>query len=325
FQLKGYSQQKTAADFLPANAIVKEIFSAGEEFLEGVTMSPDGLLYFSDFPNFEGAPHKAGIIWTLDPKTGESRVFRSPSGMSNGMKFDANGDLVICEGGNFGGRSIVRTDFKTGKSYILAGLYNGKRFNSPNDLTIDEKGRIYFTDPRYLGPETIEQNGMNVYRIDTNGTVHLAAANIAKPNGVVLSPDQKTLYVANNDYPGNGRAGFSFEANAVRPSGEGSVYAYDVKPDGSLQFRSVLISYGSKGGPDGMTVDRDGNLYVALGNRVSIHTPDGKWVTDIQCPRATNLCFGRGPFRNTLFIAGGKSVYQVETKKEGYLLPLANH
>ena len=97
---------------------------------------------------------------------------------------------------------------KSGKSYILAAVYNGSRFNSPNDLVIDEKGRIYFTDPRYLGPEMIEQNGMNVYRIDSDGSVHLAAANVAKPNGLVLSPDQQTLYVANSDFPGNGRPGF---------------------------------------------------------------------------------------------------------------------
>ena len=286
--------------------------------MEGPAMSPDGLLYFSDFPNFEGKAAKAGIIWTLNPATGESKVFRSPSGMSNGLKFDAAGDLLACEGGNLGGRQIIKTDMKTGKSYILAALYNGKRFNSPNDLIIDEKGRVYFTDPRYLGPETVEQNGMNVYRIDNDGSVHLAAANVAKPNGLVLSPDQQTLYVANCDFPGNGRAGFSFEEGAVRPTGEGAIYAYSVKPDGTLQFRSKLIDYGSTVGPDGMTVDSEGNLYVALGTKVGVYSPSGKWITDIACPRATNLCFGRGQYRKTLFIVGGKSVYSVETNKEGY-------
>ena len=202
------AQIPSASAILPAGSTVKEIFSGGEEFLEGSAMSPDGLLYFSDFPNFEGKANKAGIIWTLNPATGESKVFRSPSGMSNGLKFDAAGDLVACEGANLGGRQIIKTDMKSGKSYILAAVYNGSRFNSPNDLVIDEKGRIYFTDPRYLGPEMIEQNGMNVYRIDSDGSVHLAAANVAKPNGLVLSPDQQTLYVANSDFPGNGRPGF---------------------------------------------------------------------------------------------------------------------
>lgn len=315
------AQTNSASTILAPDAKVKELFSDGEEFLEGPAMSPDGLLYFSDFPNHEGKADKAGIIWTLQPATGESRVFRSPSGMSNGLAFDANGDLVICEGGNEGGRRIVRTEMKTGKSVILASMYNNKRLNSPNDLVVDEKGRIYFTDPRYLGPETIEQNGMNVYRIDTDGSVHLAAANIAKPNGLVVSPDQQTLYVANCDFPGNGRAGFAFEKGAVRPVGEGAVYAYTVLPDGSLQFRSKLIDFGSAVGPDGLKVDQEGNLYVALGNRVGVYDPKGQWLTDIAGPRATNLCFGYGRFRKTLFIVGGKSVYMIETKKEGYHLP----
>ena len=89
--------------------------------------------------------------------------------------------------------------WRTGKSDIIAGLYEGKPFNSPNDLTIDEQGRIYFTDPRYVGHEPVEQPVMGVYRIDTDGSVHLVIADSGKPNGIAVSPDQKTLYVGSND------------------------------------------------------------------------------------------------------------------------------
>ena len=92
-----YSQQISSPGILPSNASYKEIFSGGDDFLEGAAMSPDGMLYFSDFPNYGGEPSWAGTIWMVNPATKESKIFRSPSGMSNGMKFDANGDLVVCE------------------------------------------------------------------------------------------------------------------------------------------------------------------------------------------------------------------------------------
>ena len=115
--------------------------------------------------------------------------------MSNGILFDARGDMIVAEGADFGGRRVTRTDMRTGKSYIMAGLYNGHPFNSPNDLTIDAKGRIFFTDPRYIGHEPIEQPVMGIYRIDLDSSVHLLAANVWLPNGIAVSPDQKTLYV----------------------------------------------------------------------------------------------------------------------------------
>jgi gluconolactonase len=128
--------------------------------------------------------------------------------MSNGLIFDSEGILIVCEGADFGGRRVTKTDMKTGKSIIIAGLYHGKPFNAPNDLTIDEQGRIYFTHPRYLGMELLDQHVMGVYRIDKDSSIHLVAANVSKPNGIAISPDQKTLYVANCDVPGNGTTRF---------------------------------------------------------------------------------------------------------------------
>src|SRR5438105_1563535 len=129
---------------------------------EGVAVAPDGMVYFSDITfthvsRAEKKPIEAGHIWKFDPTTGKATIFRSPSGMSNGLKFDADGNLLAAEGADFGGRRVTRTDMKTGKSYILAGLFENKPFNSPNDMSLDEKGRIYFSDPRYVGHEPIEQ------------------------------------------------------------------------------------------------------------------------------------------------------------------------
>lgn len=305
--------------FIHPNAKLTEVFSGGDTFLEGPTMSKDGILFFSDITITSVSGMKAGIIWTFNPQNKEAKVFRSPSGMSNGMMFDPNGDLTVCEGADFGGRRVTKTDMKTGKSVILAGLYKGRPFNAPNDLAIDQQGRIYFTDPRYLGYEPIEQPVKGVYRIDKDNSIHLVAANVDKPNGIVVSPDQKTLYVANCNAPGNGNTAFiTDDFKGVRPIVEGSVFAYNLMPDGSLQLKSKLIDFGSNGCPDGMAIDMEGNLYVALGDKVGVFSSDGKKIFELKTPQATNLCFGTGRFNKTLFITGGKSIYSIETLKEGY-------
>jgi gluconolactonase len=312
---KGLAIQKGGGvTIFPAEARVHEIFSGGEDFLEGPVMSPDGLLFFSDFSE----QTKTGIIWTLNPQTRAYRVFRSPSGMANGLAFDANGDLIVCEQAGGGGRRVTKTNMKTGVARIIAGQYRAKPFNSPNDLSIDAKGRIYFTDPSYVVNAPVEQNQMGVYRIDGDSSVHLVAANVAKPNGIAISPDQKTLYVVNCDFPGNGNRWFLPEERVVvKPNAEGSVYAFDIKEDGSLQARAKLIDFGNSIAPDGMTVDAEGNLYIAIGSRVVVYDSKGTKLSEIKCPQATNLCFGRGKYSKTLFIAGGKSIYAVETNKEG--------
>ena len=134
---------------LPAGAKLDRVFDGGCRLTEGVATSPDGMVYFSDitFTNLckdpTGKYPQAGNIWKYDPKTKQATIFRSPSGMSNGMKFDAEGNLIIAEGADFGGRILVKTDMKTGKSYILTGLYDDRPYNALNDLTIDEKGRIH--------------------------------------------------------------------------------------------------------------------------------------------------------------------------------------
>lgn len=324
----------SAADpIVPADAKVVKIFDAGLVLTEGVAVAPDGMVYFSDITFTHVArelkqPIEAGHIWKYDPNTGKSTIFRSPSGMSNGLKFDANGDLLAAEGADHGGRRVTRTDMKTGKTYIVAALYEGRPFNSPNDITIDEKGRIYFSDPRYLGHEPIDQPIMAVYRIDTDGSVHRIITDAGKPNGVAISPDQKTLYVVSND---NGMTGIgripkdNDGKDAPLRKGAMALHAYDLAADGSAKFRKTLVDYAPQDGPDGLVVDSKGNLYVAVRDEtkpgIGIYSPDGKEIGYIKTELPTNVGFGRGKEANVLYITAGKSLYKIKVNAEGYHLP----
>lgn len=303
------------------DAELKELFN-GAHFTEGVSVAPDGTVYFSDITFTDQTDMQAGNIWKHNPETGETTIFRSPSGMSNGTKFDAHGRLVVAEGADFGGRRITRTDMKTGKSEIIAGLYNGKPFNSPNDLSIDEQGRIYFTDPRYAGNEPVEQPIFGVYRIDPDGSVHLVVTDAGKPNGVAVSPDQQTLYVISHD---NGAMG-SFADDVPLCNGRMALLAYDLSPEGTATFRKVLIDYAPQDGPDGMVVDAEGNLYVAVRDEtqqgVHVYTPEGEELAYVKTPdKPTNVAFGRGKTSKTLYITAENCLYSIQTTKEGYHLP----
>ncbi len=315
------SHATSIEEILPADSELEEVFSDAH-FTEGPTVAPDGTVYFSDITFTHQADMQAGHIMRYDPETRDTSVFRSPSGMSNGMKFDAQGRLVIAEGADFGGRRITRTDMETGKSDIIAGLYEGKPFNSPNDLTIDEQGRIYFTDPRYVGHEAVEQPVMGVYRINTDGTVHLAIADSGKPNGIAVSPDQKTLYVGSND------SGSFREMPDEMPTcmGRMALLAYDLSYDGTATFRETLVDYAPEHGPDGFEVDVEGNLYVAVRDAtrfgICVYAPDGKELAYIKTPELpTNVAFGRGEASKMLYITAGGSLYRIQVGKDGYHLP----
>ena len=283
-------------------------------------MGPDGTLYFTDiiFTQFEGM--KAGIIWNYNPQKGETVVFRSPSGMANGLAFDTYGDLISCEGADFGGRKIVKTNMKNSESTIVAGLFNNKPFNSPNDIVLDENGRIYFTDPRYFGHEPIDQPVDGVYRIDKDGVVSLIIANASKPNGIAISPDNKTLYIANYDL---GTSGFLSEGyKGPNSKTSGAILEYELLPDGNIQFKGVLINL-MDSGPDGIKVDVKGNIYIAVKGNIIVYSPTGEKLEEIEIPNnsSTNLCFGRGRYSKTLFVTTKKKLYSVEVENEGYHLP----
>ena len=313
---------------VPPDAKLEKIFDKGMVLTEGVAVAPDGMVYFSDitfssFAREKGLPVEAGHIWKFNPKTMQTTIFRSPSGMSNGLKFDAEGNLIVAEGADFGGRRLSRIDMKTGKSYILAAQFDGRPFNSPNDIAIDEKGRIYFSDPRYVGHEPIEQPVQGVYRVDPDGKVTRIITDAGKPNGVCVSPDQKTLYVVCNDNGNFSIGGVPKDAPLYK--GRMALLAYDLASDGSAKFRKVLVDYAPQDGPDGLVVDVEGNLYVAVRTMtrpgICVYSPEGKELGYIKTELPTNVGFGRGPDSRTLYITAGQSLYRTQVGRDGYQLP----
>ncbi len=313
---------------VPAGAKPEKVFDGGLVLTEGVAVAPDGMVYFSDITFSHVSRERsgrieAGHIWKFDPSTGRTSIFRSPSGMSNGIKFDAAGNMVVAEGADYGGRRVTRTDMATGKSIVLAGLFEGRPFNAPNDITIDEKGRVYFSDPRYLGHEPVEQPAMAVYRIDLDGSIHRIITDAGKPNGVCVSPDQKSLYVVSND---NGATGFErLPADARLRKGAMALHAYDLSPEGAATFRRTLVDYAPQDGPDGLVCDVEGNLYVTVRDvtrpGVVIYSPEGKELAYIPTELPTNVGFGRGKEGRTLYITAGRSLYRIGLNREGYQLP----
>jgi gluconolactonase len=325
----GFPAPTGETSVLPSGAKLDRVFDGGCQLTEGVAVSPDNMAFFSDitFTKFckdpSGKYVQAGNIWKYDPKTKHATIFRSPSGMSNGMKFDAEGDLVIAEGADFGGRRLTKTDMKTGKSYILSGVYNDRPYNALNDVSIDEKGRIYFTDPRYLGREPMNQPVQAVYRLDTDGKVTRLITDAGKPNGVQVSPDQKTLYVLSHD---NGAHDF-LEKGETAEKGLMACLAYTLGADGSVSNRRVLINWAPNDGGDGMTVDVEGNLYIAVRNESApglyVYSPEGKQLAYISTGKElpTNVAFGYGEDANLLYLTSGKSLYTIRLAKKGYHLP----
>ena len=330
FSIAGFPVGAHAADgIVPSDAKLEKLFDGGCTLTEGVAVALGGMVYFSDITfthkcRDEEGFREAGNIWRFDPKTGETSIFRSPSGMSNGIKFDARGKMIVAEGADFGGRRVTRTDIQTGRTTIVAGLYGGRPFNSPNDITIDRKGRIYFSDPRYLGHEPIDQPVMAVYRVDPEGSVHRIITDAGKPNGVALSPDEKTLYVVCND---NGATAFDrLPDDAGLHSGRMALLAYDLNDDGTASFRSVLVDYHPQDGPDGLVVDTGGNLYVAVRDvtrpGICVYNPEGVELAYIATEIPTNVGFARGENANLLYITAGKSLYRIRLNAQGYHLPL---
>src|SRR5262245_51524977 len=245
---------------------------------EGPTAAPDGNIYFSDIPFGKDK----GLIVRFDPKTKKTSIFTDNSYKSNGLKFDAKGHLIACEGSDDGGRAVACWDIKTGKRTVLADKYMGKRFNAPNDLAIDTKSRIYFTDPRYLGDEPRELEHRAVYRIDTDGKVHEVTHDVSKPNGIALSPDGKTLYLADHD---NG----TDKIDPSRPAPKAGPMKVSALPLGADGFvsgsRRTLVDFGTEAGCDGMCVDSKGHIYLTARSLkrpgVLVIDPEGKEVAFI--------------------------------------------
>lgn len=315
--------------FVPPGAKLEKIVDGDKHdliFAEGPVVTCDGRVLWSDitFTHQKKGPQgglRAGNIMQFDPKTGAVSVFRSPSGMSNGLRIDQDCNLLAAEGADYGGRRITRTDLKTGRAEIVAGMYQGRPFNAPNDISIDSKGRIYFSDPRYLGHEPIEQGSMAVYRIDPDYSVHQIVTDAGKPNGVAISPDERTLYVVSND---NGQ--LDLIRNGLSPSTIGvmALLAYDLDERGNASNRRVLVDYAPEDGPDGLVVDTEGNIWIAVRNKkrpgIYAYTPKGEEKAYIPTTIPTNVHFGRGEDANLLYITADNSLYRIRVGKKGHHL-----
>ncbi len=314
---------------LPQGAKLDRVFNGGCVLTEGPAVSPtDGSVYFTDITftsmckDPSGKYDQAGNIWRYDPKTGQTSVFLSPSGMANGEKFDADGNLIVAAGADWGLRSIIKIDMKTRKAYILTGMYNHRPYNAPNGLSIDDKGRIYFTDPRYLGWEAMYQPVEAVYRLDPDGKVTRIIADVPKPNAVQVSPDQKTLYISAFD---DGNFDFPQLEHMKTQNGMMALFAFDLSPDGSASHRRKLIDWSAMGGgADDVTVDVDGNIYAAVRSPeapgVYIYSPQGKQLAYISTGKElpTNLDFGWGDDGNLLYVTSGKGLYRIRLAKKGW-------
>ena len=302
---------------LPSTSKLETLWEQGE-FTEGVAVSPDGQIYFSDIPSSEST---SGQILKFDPKTGKTTVFTSESEKSNGLMFDRDGRLIACCGAN-NGRMALSEVLPDGKLRTLSKMFDNKRYLAPNDLVILPNGLIYFSDPRYIGNEKEEQNQMAVYRYDPfSGEVTRAigAAQVEKPNGLAISPDSKTLYVAETN---NGSTGGP-KAPKNPKMGRMTLNALPIRRDGSLGIKKVLVDFGDQAGIDGMTVDAMGNIYAAVrsANRFGIvaYTPKGKELAYIPTKTLpTNCCFGVGDDANTLYITAGIGLYRIKMNVSGY-------
>lgn len=284
-----------AQGIVPKDAKLEKLWDKGE-FTEGPAYGPDHCLYFSDIGN---------RIMKFDPKTGKTTAFRDPSGRSNGLVFDAKGRLLVAQGANTGGLRQISVIGPKGKSRTIADKFQGKRFNSPNDLTIDTKGRIYFTDPRYVGDEKRELDLESVYRIDPDGTVSRIITDVQKPNGIVLSPDMKTLYLADNNANGNRH-----------------FLAFDLKDDGTVGKKRILYDFKEDRGIDGMAMDIKGNVYATAGKGetggIYIFTPKGKKIGFIATPETPSNCVFGDADHKTLYITAGVSLYRIRLNVPGF-------
>ncbi|MDR0327992.1 MAG: SMP-30/gluconolactonase/LRE family protein [Planctomycetaceae bacterium] len=273
----------------PGAEVVK--LADGFGFTEGPTANSKGDVYFIDDPNCK--IH----TWSVSEK--KCTVFVSDSAYANGMGFDKKDNLIVCEGGT--GSIVSYTP--DGKRTVVANKFGNRQFNKPNDLWIDPKGGIYFTDPVY-GEPTFQrvQDGEHVYYVlpDRSKTIRVIEVSgkegdFQKPNGILGTPDGKFLYVADID----GK----------------TVYRYNIQPDGTLTgkhpFAPVAV--------DGMTIDEKGNIYLTdMGKSdVVIYSPDGKELERIKTPEhPANVCFG-GKDNKTLFITARRGFYSIEMTVKG--------
>jgi len=278
---------------LPVTETKAKLIKDGFVFVEGpVWYDQLGSLLFSEMDfNADGSNGPPSKIHLLSPEH-DVFTFLDNSG-SNGLGIDEKGLVAATHTP----QAVTRIDLATKQASRLVESIGGKKFNSPNDLAISSNGHIYFSDPDWQLGSRLNETGMTgVYWLEPGGKVSLVDGKLDKPNGVSLSPDDKTLYVSALD---------------------DTVWAYAINPEGKPEKRRPFATVE---GPDGMAVDCAGNLYVAShgAGKVEVFDSAGKKLSSIEvAPKTTNAAFG-GPDRKTLYITAGTGVYAVPTQVPGY-------
>ena len=265
----------------------------GFKFTEGPAADANGNVYFSDIPNER--------IHKIDA-AGQLSVFREKSNFANGLMVNAKGEVVACEMNG----AIVALSPDGKDRRVITDQYEGKRYNAPNDLVIDRASGVYFTDPMFRAPMPLPQGKTCVYYVDAGGKVTRLIDDLPNPNGVLLSPDEKTLYVL--------------------PSGQKQMMAYPVESPGKVGKGRVFCELeqakaGGNGGGDGGTVDSKGNVYITSATGLQVFDPSGKKLGTIKFPeQPANATFG-GKDLKTLYVTARTSVYTVPMAVAGHRYP----
>ena len=254
------------------------------DFTEGPAVDSHGNVYFTDQPNDQI------LKWSVG---GELEVFLTPSGRSNGLYFDTKDNLYACAD-ELG--QLWKIDANKNIQVLLKD-FQGKRFNGPNDLWIDPKGGIYFTDPfyqrSYWEHTSPYLSSESVYYLSPKGTIKIVATGLDQPNGIIGTPDGSLLYVAD--------------------IGRQVTYSYQIEANGDLTNQELFVAMGS----DGMTIDEQGNVYLT-GDGVSVFDSTAKKIEHIKIdePWTANVTFG-GQDRDILFITASRAIYTIKMKVKG--------
>ena len=295
-----------ALDALLAKDAVIEKLAEGFDWSEGPVWMPGGYLLFSDVPlnTIFKWSQRGGVTTFLQPSGYTGTAPRGGEPGSNGLTRDKQGRLIACQHGD---RRVAR--WENGKFVAVADKFEGKRFNSPNDVVVKSNGDIYFTDPPYGLPQNVndptkEIPYQGVYRVSAkDGSVRLLTSEVSRPNGLAFSPDEKILYVASSD-----------PLNAIW-------MAYPVNAAGTLEDGRILKNVtqdakSKKGLPDGLKVDRRGNLWATGPGGVLIISPEGKHLGTLATGEATANC-AWGDDGSTLYITADMYLCRVRTKTKG--------